>query len=120
METLKINNAFDLGEEFLQMAHEAINYSEQGDVAYLTCINAKKSLVNYLTSMLVHYGEEIYSQDPEVLLNQCRDLSGNYFDLKIDGLLKWQGGEETPNHYLAKEIVQSAELARELMMCEML
>ena len=120
METLKINNAFDQGEEFLQMAHEAINYSEQGDVTYLTCINAKKALVNYLTSMLLHYGEEIYSEDPEVLLNQCRELSGNFFDLKIDGLLKWESGKETLNRYLAKEIVQSAELARELMICEML
>ncbi|WP_421874354.1 hypothetical protein [Marinoscillum sp.] len=120
METRKINTEFEQGEHFLEMAHEAMNFPNKGEMAYLTCINAKKALVDYLTSMLVHYGEEIYSRDAEVLLNQCRELSGNYLDLKIDGLLRWENGEEKPNHYLAQEIVQSAELARELMFCEML
>ncbi len=120
METLHVNTTFDKGEEFLAVAYHALNYADQEDTAYMVCINAKNALANFLISFLDHYGEKIYTEDPEVLLNQCRELSGNYFDLNIQELLHWQNGEIDISLNLARQIVHMAELARELMVCELL
>lgn len=120
METLQVNAAFDQGEELLAISHHALEYTKNEDSAYLACTNAKDALVHYLTSFLLHYGENVYSQDAEVLLNQCRELSGNYFDLNIAELLKWDSGQVGPTLNLAKQLTAMAEFARELMICELL
>ncbi|MAE82548.1 MAG: hypothetical protein CMB80_07440 [Flammeovirgaceae bacterium] len=120
METLQINTTFDKGEEFLAVAHHALNYADQEDTAYMVCTNAKSALSNYLISFLDHYGERVYSEDPEVLLNQCRELSGNYFDLHIHELKRWQNGEIDASINLGKQVVFMAEFARELMVCELI
>lgn len=120
METLRINSPFEKGDKYLTAAHHALNYSSAEQTAQLVCSNGKNALVYFMISFLDHYGEKIYSEDPQVLLNQCRELSANYLDLHISELLRWQNGETELSVNLGHHIVGMAEFARELIVCEMI
>ncbi len=78
METLSINYDFELGEEFLTSAKSSIHDDHQ-----VVRLEARQATSKFLLSYLDHYGVNGISEDPIVLLNQCREINSRFYGLDL-------------------------------------
>lgn len=88
MENLQLNLAFEKGEEQLRMAQDELCRPEEDVVPYMVYEKAMLATAEFLISYLTHYGIEVHSIDPEVLLNQCREINNTFYELNISPLVQ--------------------------------
>lgn len=121
MENLQINLAFEKGEELLRIAQDELCRPEEDVVPYMVFQKARLATSEFLISFLTHYGIEVYSIDPEVLLNQCREINNNFYELNIKPLIKADTEEDVwVSPQSAKDFVMIAENTRAMVIREMI
>lgn len=110
MENLQINMAFEKGEGLLRTAQEELCRPQEDVVPYMVYQKAKLATSEFLTSFLLHYGVDALSADPEVLLNQCREINNHFYELNITPFIKvgknddvWINTESSRNFVLIAE-----------------
>ena len=120
MENLKINAAFEKAEDLLRVAQDELFRPEEDVVPFLVYQKAKLATSEFLVSFLTHHGLEVFSIDPEILLNQCCEINRRFYDLNITALTK-VGKEEDSwvSIRSAREFVKIAENTRSLILREM-
>ena len=78
MEALIINHDFELGEEFLVSAKNQIHNDHA-----VARLEARQATSKFLMSYLDHYGVDPFTEDPVILLNQCRELNPYFYALEL-------------------------------------
>ena len=79
MEKQNIDVLITEADQLLERASEEIQRSEEDVIAYMVCHNSRQSIVNYLASFLIKYGETL--KEPVTmssLMDQCREIDGRF------------------------------------------
>ncbi|WP_421878032.1 hypothetical protein [Marinoscillum sp.] len=84
METLTINHDFELGEELLRSARKQIRHDHE-----IVRSQARQASSKFLISYLDHYGVEPFTEDPVVLLNQCREINSRFYALELPAFAEY-------------------------------
>ena len=117
MENLQLNLAFEKGEEQLRIAQDELCRPEADVVPYMVYEKAKLATAEFLISYLIHYGIEVHSIDPEVLLNQCREINNTFYELNITPLLQIGKDDDVfVNISSARDFVTIAENTRAMVL----
>ena len=117
MENQQINLAFEKGEELLSIAQEELYRPEEDIVTYMVYQKAKLATSEFLISFLTHYGIEVSSTEPQILLNQCRKINPDFNELNIDPMIKvWNDKNLWINSQPAKDFVTIAEETRAMVL----
>ena len=120
MENLKINIAFEKGEDLLRVAQEELFRPEEDVVPYMVYQKAKLATCEFLIGYLTHNGLDAISVDLEVLLNQCREINENFFGLNVEPLTKVGKSEDVwVSLPAAKEFVAIAESSKSMVIREL-
>ena len=119
MENLQLNLAFENGEELLRIAQDELCRPEEDVVPYMVYEKAKLATAEFLISFLTHYGIQVFSIDPEVLLNQCREVNNGFYELNITALIN-VGKDDNAwvNLASAKDFVTIAENTRAMVISQ--
>ncbi len=79
MEKQNVDVLLKEADQLLERASEEIQRSEEDVIAYMVCHSSRQSIVNYLASYLINYGEEL--KEPatmDTLIEQCRAIDGRF------------------------------------------
>ena len=79
MEKQTVDVLITEADQLLESAAEEIQRSEEDVIAYMVCHNSRQSIVNYLASFLINYGEAL--KEPvtmDSLMDQCRSIDGRF------------------------------------------
>ena len=87
MNTNKIIEKFEQGDQFLELAREEMNRPAEDVVSYMVCRSVRKSISNYLKGFLldnkVGFDEE---ETIDVLLNKCQAINSNFKNIDLSPL----------------------------------
>lgn len=117
MENVQINLDFEKGEKLLRTAQEELCRPLEDVVPYMVYQKAKLATSEFLISFLAHHGTDGLSTDPEILLNQCREINNNFYELNITPLIKVGKNDDVwINTQSAKNFVLIAENTRAMVL----
>lgn len=113
----KINVLLDRAESYFNKAKEELHKPEEDVVPYSICKNANEAIINFLSSFLLNYGQEIpKSRSVKDLLAACREVETEFNNLHLSPFYNPAETEHLwMNIDMATDFLTMAETTREMV-----